>query len=172
MATIKSARIISDWQVQELMDDAPASGASTITSKAFNPGVRTLSPTSDPPVEKYSGWRPAIPASSSGVFALSIDLTDLPGTEQDVDGTGLKVRGLRLQNPSTNDGPVVIGPAAADGYHLFGPDAEITVPAGGEIDMAFADGAPVIGSWSGSNNRYLELAGEDGDEYELEILLG
>jgi hypothetical protein len=172
MATIKTARVMSDWTILELMDDAPATGVNTIASKAFNASVLTLSPTSDPPVEKYAAWKPAIPSTSSGVLTLPIDLTDLPGTEEDVDGTGLKVRRLRLQNPATNEGPVTIGPAAADGYHLFGADNEIEVPIGGSIDVSFGDDAPVIGSWSGANNQYLELAGEDGDEYKLEILLG
>jgi hypothetical protein len=172
MATIKTARVMSDWTISELMDDAPATGANTIASKAFNPPILTFGPTSDPPMEKYAAWEPAIPTSSSGVLTLSIDLTELPGTQGNVDGTGLRIRRLRLQNPATNDGPVTIGPAIIDGYHLFGADQEVEVPAGGSIDVAFADGAPVIGSWSGANNRYLELAGEDGDEYKLEILLG
>ncbi len=172
MATIKTARILSDWKVQETMDDAPATGTNSISSQAFNPGVASLSPAGSPPAEKYAAWEPQIPTSSSGTLTLTIDMIDLPGTENNVDGTGLKVRRIRLQNPSTNEAAVTIGPAVADGYHLFGADVAIEVPVGGSLEMSFGEGAPVVGSWSGANNRYLELTGEDGDQYRLEIILG
>ena len=172
MATIKTARILNQWDLVENLDDAPAAGTSTITSKAFNPGVLTLSPTSDPATSKYAGWQPQIPTSSSGILTLSIDLTNLPGTEEEIDGTGLKLRRLRLQNPSDNDAGVTIQPAAVDGYHLFGADNAVEVPVGGMIDISFGDEAPVVGSWSGSTNQYLELVGDAEDIYKLEILLG
>lgn len=172
MATIKTARILNAWDVTETMDDAPAAGANTITSKAFNPAVLTLSPTSTPHAHKYAGWSPQIPTSSSGILTLTIDLTALPGTEKDIDGTGLKVRRLRLQNPSTNDAAVTIQPSASEGYHVFGTGNEVEVPVGGMIDMSFGDDAPVVGSFSGVVHRYLELVGDAEDVYKLELILG
>lgn len=170
MATVSKAQLYTRVTVTETLDSAPAASGSTVTSEHFNRAVQQLSGTTTPPVTKYAGWEPVIPVSSSGTMVLTVDLTSLPGTQgaASINGTGLKVQMLRLYNPTTNTQPVIIGPSVANGYDLFGTGNEVEVPVGAELFMSFRDTLPNV---SGSA-KSLDLTGEDGETYELEILLG
>lgn len=180
MATVTQARIRNLLTVSETLDNAPAATTQP-ESRNFDEDTKRLSPTTTPPVSKAAQWEPQLPnmvgssssSSSSGVglpaaATLDIDLTNLPGIQGDFSGSGLRVQFLRLRNPATNQGEVVIGPALATPYDLFGNSQEVTVPAGGKLTLELYDSAPVV---SGSE-KLMQLSGRENDTFELEILLG
>lgn len=168
-SAVTSAVLVSNWTVVESVEDAPAAASQSITSKDFNPSVQRLSPTSDVPVSLFSGdtW------TLDGGGAATIDLTDLPGSQGNIDGTGKKVQAIRVQGAEGN-GALTISPGASNPYNLFGAGNSVELPAGflGPMEFRYNDTLDDITDVSGVGSSQIDLAGTAGDEFNIEILLG
>lgn len=167
-ATVSTASILSQVDVTETVADAPAAIGQTLRSNAFNQGQRQLNATSTPPVTKYSGETWTLDGSGDA----TIDLTDLPGTQANVDGTGLKVNVFRVICPTGNSGAVTITPGASNPYNLAGASFSITVEPGDEWLYVGYDTSPDVTDVSGSGNQTIDLAGTAADTCNIDIGLG
>ena len=172
VATVTEVRLRNTLTVTEELDDAPAVNG-TVASNQFDRAATRLTPTTDPPVTRSVQLRLALVAtisgdSSAGGAEEEIDLYDLEGLQDNFSAVGLKLQVLRLTHDTANTGDVSIEPGAANGYDLFGGDNGVTVPAGGRLTMEFQDGSPDVGA----TERYLAIAGTDGDTIDLEMIFG
>lgn len=143
---------------------AAAVGA-VITHNGFNTAAK-LSSNTVPPVTKMSAFVKALVAG-----AATIDLTALVGTAGvAVDGTGLKVQAIRIQNPSTNANAVAITPGASNGYLLLGTGWKITLNPGEEFVWVGIDHASVPDVAAGA--KTIDLAGTGTQSFNVLIILG
>lgn len=156
--------------VTETVQDAPGASGATIPSEALNQGQQRYSPTTTVPVSRYSAGLYTLSGSGSG--EETVDLTDLAGTQANVDGTGLKINGMRLRTSGDNTAAVTVGPAAVDGYEPFGAGVSIDVPPGAEFTFRFEDQLDDISDTSGSSAKNLLLSGNADDTIYIELLLG
>ena len=168
-ATVASLSVMSHWSVTEDVEGAPAAEGQQTTSKAFNRGAQSLGPATTPPVTAYSADEWTLDISG----AATIDLTDLPGTQGDVDGTGLKVQAFRVHGAATN-GALTISPGASNPYSLFGSGNDLELPAGflGPLECRFDDLLADVTDVSGVGASQIDLAGTAADVFKIEILLG
>ena len=168
-SNVSNAQIADSLIVTQTLQDAPGAGDGTVTSLALNPAPVQLSPTTTPPVTKYS----ADAVTLDGGGAATIDLTDLPGLQAAIDGTGLKVQLMRIQG-ATGNGALTISPGASNGYELFGAGNDIEYPAGctRPFKFEFDDKLVDIDSGSGAGEYTIDLAGTVGDVFNIEFLLG
>lgn len=145
----------------ETLDATPGATAPVVNHDAYDKAF-TLFASSTPPATK---WAAFVKTLSGG--ASTVDLTALTGTNgAAVDGTGLKVRAIRIENDGANTLSVQAG--ASNGIDLFGASGKVVIPPGGHVQMYFADGSPVIAS----GDRTLDLAGTGAQTSKWSILLG
>ena len=168
-SAVTSGTLHNNWSITESVEDAPGADGQTVTSKEFNRGPQTLGPTTTPPISGYSAdeW------TLDGAGAATIDLTDLPGTQGDVDGTGLKVQCFRVHGLATN-GILTISPGALNPYNLFGAANDLVLPAGfiGPLECRFDDLLADVTDVSGVGSSQIDLAGTATNVFKIEILLG
>lgn len=146
-------------------DGVPDSAAPIITHSDWNTTAK-LSSTTVPPVTKVAAILQALTAG-----AATIDLTALPGTMGlTVDGTGLKVQAIRVQNPSTNANAVALTTGASNGYALLGSAWKITLQPGEEFVWIGIDHASVPAV--ASNAKTIDLAGTGTQAFNVLIVLG
>ncbi len=88
--------------------------------------------------------------------AATIDLTALVGVNGlAVDGTGLRVQWMLVENPATNGNPITISEGASNGYDGFGASFSLTLAPGAYAVVFSADaGSDISGS-----KKTLDLAG-------------
>jgi hypothetical protein len=121
-----------------------------------------------PDVEDAAGPRIALVAG-----AKVVDLTAVPdfngGT---VDGTGLQVRAIVIENPSTNTGDITItagAAAAANGVDALGTTfTKVLKPGGRFIEFIPADAGTAI---SGTNKN-IDVAGSGTEEFNIGVAFG
>ena len=166
-AVVATAQLVSQWNITEVPTGTPSCVSDRIVSRDFNPGAEQLSPDSTVPVTKYSGPEYTIAASK-----VEIDLTDLEGSQGNIDGTGLKVQGLRVQMASTNTDPITIGPGDSDAYELFGVGNELELSPGARVDFFFNETLWDVMGTSGTDPKNIKLTGTDDDVAKVELLLG
>lgn len=169
-ATVLLAQLVSQWIVSETPQGTPACASDTIVNKDLNPAAASYSPSTTVPVSKYSGVEYTLAGSATG--EATIDLTALAGSQGDIDGTGLRVQGLRIQIPSTNAGGVTIGPGDTDAYEPFGTGNSLELPIGARADFWFADQLWDVMGTSGTDPKNIKLSGEVDDTVYVEILMG
>lgn len=82
---------------------------------------------------------------SAGADAL--DLTALVfGNLANVTFSGLKVQNIKIKAAATNTSPIVVKPAASNGYNLFGDaDGQVTLGAGAEVQVYNPDTLADVG---------------------------
>ncbi len=167
---ISSVQFINQMNVTEALQDAPAASGQNVTSVAFNPSTVQYTPSTTIPMVNYSG----VTYTLSGGGAATIDLTDLLGTQGNIDGTGLRVRALRVQGSDASNGALTISPGASNPYEFFGPGNELVYPAGNTkpITFEFEDGLALITDVSGVGASQIDLAGDASDEFKIEIIVG
>jgi hypothetical protein len=169
---VTAVRIRNTLQVTEQLDDAPAVNG-TVVSAQFDRATTNLTQSTTPPATRAVQMQVTLSAaisgdSSEGGAEEEIDLYDLEGLQDNFSAVGLRLQVLRLTHDTDNVGDVSIDPGVSSGYDLFGNDNGVTVPAGGRLTMEFEDGAPEVGP----TERYLTLAGTDGDIVNLEMIFG
>lgn len=168
-SSVNSAMLQSQWRVTEDVEDAPGAAGKTVTSDVFNLGARSYTPTTTLDMELYSAETWVL----DGAGAATIDLTDLPGTQANVDGTGKKVRAIRIHGAATN-GALTISPGAVNPYLLFGAGNSVVYPAANTLPwhIESGDSLALVTDVSGVGSSQIDLAGTAGDEFQIEILLG
>lgn len=98
--------------------------------------------------------------------AKTVDLTALVGTAgATVDGTGLKVRVLRIRNNGVS--LMTFGPGAADPYQLWA-GWSLPVPPGGAFALYMADGAGAVGAAA----KNVDVAGTGTETFDLSVVFG
>ena len=167
-ATVKTFR----WQtsvtaIEEVQGDEAADGK-YVTSDQFNAGQQTHTSSTTVPVQRYSGQEYTLDGAGEAV----IDLTDIEALQDNIDGTGMKVNFVRVKNKSTNSGTLTIGPAAANGYDLWGSGVDLDVPVGSEVSQSFNEKLADISCVSGVGGYRIQLAGTAGDVIRVELGLG
>lgn len=169
-AVVSSARLMSKLEVMETVQGAVGAAGEQVVSNALNQGQRSLTPSGTVPVSAYSAALYTLSGSGSGEAA--IDLTDLAGSQANVDGTGKKVQALRLRAPADNAAAVTVAGGDASPYEPFGAGNSLDVPPGGEITCYFAEQLDDVSDTSGSAAKNLKLSGTADDTLYVEILLG
>ncbi len=173
IATVATAQITGALAVTENLQGLPGTGPYE-QNLAINPGAKQYGPTTTPPASYRSVATWTLVAETSGGPGLAtIDLTDLPGMQDNIDGTGLKVQVFRIWGASTN-GSVAIMPGDTNPYAMFGAGNEMDYPAANvrPFIFEFGGGAPEITDVSGVGASQIDLSGTDGDEFTIDILLG
>lgn len=165
-SVVLTAQVSINGSVTETLQDAAGAGSATVTSNAFNQGQQQFSPTTTVPVTKYSAKEYTLTAG-----AATIDLTNLVGTQANVDGTGLKVQFIRFIAPSTNTAVVNVAQGASNPYPIWGSGNDIDVPVGAEIAFRTADAA-TISDVSGLSASEIDLSGVADETIKVEIYLG
>lgn len=141
--------------------DIASGNGSAITHDGFNVAETPLNVASTPPVTACAYF-----AKSLAAGVGTIDLTALPGTFGTVDGTGLKVRGVLLVNPSAH--AITVQPGAANPHSCFGAASKFIVGAGCACEFWLNDSDSAIGSTS----KNWDLSGTGTDSLNVGILLG
>lgn len=159
---LQSANSLSRLSVVEKFVNDTGVKNKTLTSDGFNRAAITYRATGEPPVTAYYGRTITLSPATK-----EIDLLGLEDSEGNaIAATGLRVQLLRIYNPSTH--AVTVGPAAVNGYALFGSGKAVELPAGADLCFRANDTQPEIGT----SARYLLLNGTLNDTVNLEILLG
>jgi len=141
--------------------DVEAAESPTIINDQFNRNT-TLSATTTPAVTKSINRTLAM---TSG--ALTIDLTSLVGAGGvAVDFTGLKVRCIKVQNPSTHTLSVASG--ASNGYTVSSGTWKFQAPVGGEGQAYWADGGIAVDS----SHKTIDIAGTGSDTVNIQLVAG
>ncbi len=129
--------------------DTGTSGAGK-TDAPFNTSA-VLNSSSTPAVTEGGFCTQALTAG-----AATIDLTSVSTSRgRSMTFSGLKIRSIRLVNPSTNTGSITIAKGASNGYTGFGSSFSVTLKPGQE--WSFYDGANGV-AVSGSV-KTLDLSG-------------
>jgi hypothetical protein len=167
-AIVQTVKFQTVFTATELIQGDEAAAGAKVTSNVFNAGQQSFSPTSTVPVNRYSGQEYTLDGAGEAV----VDLTDLEALQDDIDATGKKVNCIRIQNPSDNSGAVTVGPAAANGYALWGAGNDLVVPIGCEISMTFNEKLSDIDAVSGVGDYRIQLAGTAADVIRVELGIG
>lgn len=155
--TIESVTYESKLNAIEVLPEAgtPAATAGNrkITHNQFSKSISIAN------VTKVSYGEHAMTAGAG-----TIDLTDLPGVNgASVDGTGLKVKSVRIEAPAENAGAITIEEGVSDGIDLgmtaiLAPGAEVLLR-GNEATI-------------GSSAKILDLSGTGTDKVKVTFALG
>jgi hypothetical protein len=139
-------------------------GNQEVTAANFDePAGVIYNPDSDTPVTRISQ---DVRVLASGTE--TIDLTDLPGLQDNIDGDGLTVRGYRIKGDTDNVGGLTIATGASNGYVLFGAGNELDIDNDGEEMAIFQDEKAPISA----TVKNLDLTGTIGDTWKIEIWMG
>lgn len=102
--------------------------------------------------------------------AKTIDLSALVGTNgAAVDGTGLKVQGVWLENPSTNTGKMTFVEGASNGYRLM-DDASwrIVLKPGQKTMIDLYDTSPDVAA----ADKTIDVTGTGTESFRMQVILG
>lgn len=172
MADVVSVRSEIKIISQETCESALVSGESH-SPTAFQNAASTDKADGTGSVVVAQHYGEEITLAGSGAASETIALnswTDWEGEAKD--STGKKVQIVHAFAPATNSGDVTLGPAAVDGYQLFGPLHSIDIPPGSEVYMRVPEGLADVGTLSGVTETDLLVSGLGGDVLELELLIG
>jgi len=123
------------------------------------------STTTSHPVTKTSSDSIALVAG-----AKTIDLTALVGTNgAAVDGTGLKVQWVYMENPSTNANNMTFVKGASNGYELFADAAwKVTLKPGQSFAAILYNTSPAVGP----SAKTIDVTGTTTQSFIFQVLLG
>lgn len=165
-AQIDTAVLLNQLLVKEDLQDVAGASGKQVMSDALNPGSTTFTPGSDPPGKYYSSQTLALVAA-----AATIDLTNLPGLQAAIDGTGLKLNMLRIRGEADgSNAKLTISEGAANPYELFGAANPIEYPAGCRKAFTFEFDDKLADVAAGAKN--IDLAGVGTDSFFVDIILG
>lgn len=149
--------------------DTPAAGQDHAADQTFQHRILssgTLDADSSAPATKAFADQRTL---SGGADA--IDLAALTGPlSSTVDFTELKVQLVKIKAAAANTAAIVVKPAAANGYHLFGDaDGQVTLAAGCEVLMRRNDDLPDVGPTA----KDLAITSSDADAvWDIELVAG
>jgi hypothetical protein len=149
--------------VNETLTAAPDAASQVIVHKDYNKAGYLTSLTT-PPVTKVSSFLAALTAG-----AKTIDLRTLTAAGGvALDGNGLKVQCVKINNPSTNTGALTVVPGASNGYNLFGATSKLVLNPGEYIEWVGYDALPDIDA----THKTIDLTGTGTESSEWVIVLG
>lgn len=161
-ATVRDLTLLQMLTCVETLQGVPGLGTSqTVNNDQFNRGPSILNSTSAPPVSKVSYSQQTMTGS-----AVTVDLSNLPGTQDNIDGTGFKVNVLHLKNNGANS--VIVAPGASNAYEMFGAGQSITLPPGAELTVKFNDNLGDIGPTA----KNIDLTGTNGQTCDVMFGMG
>ncbi len=168
IATVSTAQVTATASVTEQLQGLPGTGPYE-QNLNVEPGPKQYGPNSTPPVlyRSVKTW------TLDGAGEATIDLTALPGMQDDIDGTGLKVQVFRVWG-SVGNGALRIANGAANPYDLTGEGDALIYPADNvrPFILEYGDGSPEITDVSGVGASQIDLSGTIGDAFTVDILLG
>lgn len=127
----------------------------------------TLTGSSSVPVTKAVAYEVTL---SGG--AATINLAALVGltAEEVVDGTGLKVQGVKFKNKATNANSMTVSKGASNGYGLNAAGTTFSVPLspGQSVLFSLNEAAPDIASGA----RTWDVAGTGSQVLQIHVLMG
>ena len=143
----------------------PDSPTGSVVIAGYNETVN-LTQASTPGVTKGTAFPVALVAG-----VATIDLTNLPGLTPDeiVNGTGLKVQFLKLQNPSTNANKIVVGKGASNGIQLDGATTWSFPLAPGQSILVNCNNATDV---IGATKKNIDLAGTGTQTLNVSVTMG
>ncbi len=138
--SISATAVANLTVVETLAIDVPFAAAPAITHNGLNATLK-LSGATTP-----AGSAVAAIAVPLVAGAATIDLTAMAGTNAlAVDGTGLQIQAVMIQNPEGNLHPLVVAPAGTDGYALFGAGSQLALNPGEQLLWLGNAALPAIG---------------------------
>lgn len=160
--------------VRETLETGIAAASKKLIHSDLYNFSKEWSATAAPTTEQAPITKAALYAKALAAGVGTIDLTALPGINGAVvDGTGLKVQAIRIENPRTNANPLRIFNAAANSYNLAGATYDVTLRPGDRFTLTANDdaGRPDVGA--AAKNISLSDVGVLGTEScKVTILLG
>jgi hypothetical protein len=157
---------VTNLTVREILEaNTGSAGATdrTVKHSLLNKSV-TLNAASTPPVSKVAAFEKALVGG-----AATIDLTALVGTNgAAVDGTGLKVRAIKIIAKDTNANPITITKGLTNGYALAGNTFNWPLSARQEQVFYGDDSTPVVAAGA----KTLDLAGTGTQSVTVIVVLG
>lgn len=163
MSSIRAVAVMN-LSVVETFTGPFVSGDNTVTTNGLDVTTERTGATAIP-ATKHAGFQKALSAGAG-----TIDFTALPGNTsgETVDGTGLKVRNLKLENPSTNANAITITPGASNGIDLLGADFSLTLAPGQKAQFDLDNDSPTIAS----GDRTIDLAGTGTQALDVQVVMG
>lgn len=146
----------------EDLSSVPGAAAPQLNNDGFNWTQEQYTPTTTPPVSRasYQEW------TIGGGGTVDIDLTALPSSQSNIDGTGKKLQALVVNNIAAASVNVAYG--ASDAYVPFGASNDVDIPAGAKMAWWFND---TLADISGTVKN-LRITGTIGHVIEVGIWLG
>ena len=148
----------------EVLQSVPGAVSSTVPNDDFNQSV-SLTPTTTVPATKASYQTYTI---AGGL--VDIDLTNLLGTQSNVDGTGLKLQCLFVKNLGNNN--INVAPGAANAYSPFGAGNDIDLPANATNKSWVLVYTPELLADVAAGAKMIRITGTNGDTVQVGIILG
>ena len=161
-ASVKNATLSALFDISEDPGSAPSGLTYRPVFNLFNQRVALDDTATTPTAKKLAVYQTTI---SGGL--TDIDLTAAQGTNGNVDGTGLKVIGILVFNPTASMGNVTLAAGATNPYALVGAQTMVVGP-GGFDSKYFASGNAAVSA----TVKMLRLTGTNGDTPKVAVLLG
>lgn len=163
MSSTITATLTSNLQANETFSGG-LPGNNTVPFAPLNESV-TLNATTSPAATKHTPFSQPLTSGSA-----TVDLTNLPGCTADevVNGTGLKVQLIKLQNPATNANAITVAQGGSNAYGLLGSTFSITLQPGQSVAINGDGATPTVGS--GAKN--LALTGTGAQALNIHVVFG
>lgn len=159
-----SARYSAELSVSETLESNVAAATSaTIRHEGFNSAYNIRPANGDAP-----GAIVVADILSLTAGALTIDLTNLAGTDGTKDGTGLKVQAVLIRNHDEGNAAMTFGVGASNGYQLKGATWEETLLVGQEMLFYGNDATPDIEA----SAKTIDVTGTGTESFQFMVVLG
>lgn len=139
-----------------------AAPSAQLVNNAFNWDLYQYTPSTTVPVSRSSHQNWTI----GGGGTVDIDLTALPSSQSNIDGTGKKLQVLVINNIAAAS--INVAPGASNAYSPFGASNDVDIPAGCAMAWKFNDNLADIAA--GAKN--IRITGTAGHVIEVAIGLG
>lgn len=146
----------------EDLQSVPAADNEQFLYNGFNWDFEQFTPSTAVPMARasYQNW------TIGGGGTVDIDLTALPSSQSNIDGTGKKLQLLVVNNIAAAS--VNVAPGASNAYSPFGASNDVDIPAGARMAWFFGD---TLADVSGSVKN-IRITGTVGHVIEVAIVLG
>lgn len=159
---VNVASIQLRFEALEDLQSVPGASTPQLNNNGFNWDLAQYTPSTAVPVARSSFQQWTI----GGGGTVDIDLTALPSSQSNIDGTGKKLQALLINNIAA--GSVNVAPGASNAYSPFGASNDVDIPAGAKMAWLFSE---TLADISGSVKN-IRITGTAGHVIEVGILLG